>query len=338
MQGEQIMEMARELFEDDILGNRYSVHYKKELETNLKNFFSWCIKRSKRDLSLITGKDLVNYHKSLEQTKSKKDGQLLSASTINSRYHVVVRVFSLLYQAGIIKENPAQNLNLTIRSSNAWKRRALTVDEINDFLERFDVNTRQGLKDRTMFELMYSSGLRVCEVVNLMIGDIDFSRREMIVRGKFGTDRVVPVSVVAKDFLVLYLGERIENLEEPVFISYAGSHTGHKMKSGSISERFHDLLKEFGMDKKEISAHSIRHSTATHLLDNGASIRHVQELLGHKEIATTERYTHVQTEGAAKVFRKYHPREHDLFETVDEDYIRHLDSLIERFGCYRYNK
>lgn len=86
------------------------------------------------------------------------------------------------------------------------------------------------------------------------------------------------------------------------------------------------------MYKEELSAHSIRHSTATHLLDNGASIRHVQELLGHKGIETTERYTHVQTDGAAKIYRKYHPREHDLFETVDEEYRRHLDSLIERYN------
>ena len=103
------------------------------------------------------------------------------------------------------------------------------------------------------------------------------------------------------------------------------------MKPGSISDRFHDLLIKYDMYKKELSAHSIRHSTATHLLDNGANIRHVQELLGHKELSTTERYTHVQTEGVARIFRKYHPREHDLFETVDNEYIRHLNSFIERF-------
>lgn len=182
-----------------------------------------------------------------------------------------------------------------------------------------------------MFELMYSSGLRVCEITNLMIGDINFSQREIIVRGKFGTDRIVPISIVSRDFLSLYLGERIENINDPVLISYTGLHKGHKMKPGSISDRFHDLLIKYDMYKKELSAHSIRHSTATHLLDNGANIRHVQELLGHKELSTTERYTHVQTEGVARIFRKYHPREHDLFETVDNEYIRHLNSFIERF-------
>lgn len=334
MQGEHIMETARILVENEILGNKYSVHYKAELEKNVQDFFNWCIKRSKRDLRTITKKDLLNYHKKLEETKSKKDGEPLKANTINSRFHAVTLIFQLLYQTGLIEENPCQNLDLKIPDRQFFKRRPFTVDEINTFLEKIDVSTKRGLKDRTIFELMYSSGLRCCEIVNLKIGDIDFNQREMIVRGKFGKDRVVPVSVVAKDFLLLYLGERIEMIDEPVFISYAGSRFGKAMKTASISERFHDLLKEFGMDKKEITAHSIRHSTATHLLDNGASIRHVQELLGHKEIATTERYTHVQTEGVFKVFRKYHPREHDLFEAVDDDYIRHLNSLIEKFDKF----
>lgn len=326
------MELAKELIENELSGNRYSEHYKNSIRRNVKDFYSWCIKRSKTDLNSITRKDLVNYHKKLEQTKSKKNGELITASTINNRFYTVILIFRLLYQTGAIKDNPAQNLDLKIKESKMWKRRALTVEEINIFLEQFDVNTKQGLKDRTMFELMYSSGLRVCEVVNLKIGDIDLNRREMIVRGKFGTDRVVPISIVAKDFLYLFLGDRIENVDEPVFVAYTGSHTGHKMKSSSISERFHDLLVKYDMYKEELSAHSIRHSTATHLLDNGASIRHVQELLGHKGIETTERYTHVQTDGAAKIYRKYHPREHDLFETVDEEYRRHLDSLIERYN------
>ncbi len=331
MRNEEIMELARELVESEISGNRYSRAYKQDIEKNIQNFFSWCIERSIYNLIDIKKEDLVNYHKKLTQTKSKKNGELLSSSTVNKRFYTVTLIFRLLYQTGIIKDNPAQNLEVKSIQTRSWKRRPLSVEEINAFLERLDVETKQGLKDRTMFELMYSSGLRVCEIANLKIGDINFNQREMIVRGKFGTDRVVPVSVVAKDFLILFLGERIENLEEPVFISYTGSRIGHKMKADSISERFHDLLIRYGMYKKEISAHSIRHSTATHLLDNGASIRHVQELLGHKEIATTERYTHVQTDGVAKIFRKYHPREHDLFETVDDDYIKHLNSLIKRF-------
>ncbi len=331
MQNELMIDNARELVRNEILGNRYSKSYKKELEKNIETFISWCNKNLIKDFSKINRNDLQKYHRYIEQTKSKKTGELLSSSTVNNRYYAVFLLFRLLYQAGIIEENPAQYLDLNLKTNKIWKRRPLSIDEINYFLEHIDIRTKQGLKDRTIFELMYSSGLRVCEIVNLQIGDINFNQREMIVRGKFGTDRIVPISIVARDFLYLYLGNRIEELEEPVFISYSGINTGHKMKAESVSERFHDLLKRFDMYRTELSAHSIRHSTATHLLDNGASIRHVQELLGHKDIGTTERYTHVQTEGVAKMFRKFHPREHDLFESVDEEYIRHLDYFIKQY-------
>ena len=328
MTAQGLRELAKELVEEEITGNRFSEQYKNAIRKSLKDFLSWCVKRSAGDVREITKRDLVLYHKKLEQTKSKRNGELLSASTVNTRFYAVILAFNLLYQTGVIPENPVQGLDLKLPDNNFWKRRPLTVDEMNDFLEKIRTDTKQGLKDRTMFELMYSSGLRVCEVANLLIGDIDFDSREMIVRGKFGTDRVVPISIVAKDFLAVYLADRIDNLEEPVFIGCAGCHAGQKMKPPSISERFRDLLRRFDMDKKEISAHSIRHSTATHLLDNGASVRHVQELLGHKEITTTVRYTHVQTDGVARMYRKYHPREHDLFEAVDEAYIRHLENLV----------
>ena len=102
------------------------------------------------------------------------------------------------------------------------------------------------------------------------------------------------------------------------------------IRSTSISERFRILLRRYDMDKPEISTHSIRHSTATHLLEAGASVRHVQELLGHSSIESTVRYTHVMTDNLAKVYRRYHPREHELFEIADEDYQRRLQGMFSR--------
>jgi site-specific recombinase XerD len=129
---------------------------------------------------------------------------------------------------------------------------------------------------------------------------------------------------------VRYLGDKAEHREAWVFEGLRGPTKGGHLRGGTVSERFRELLKTVGMDKPELSTHSIRHSTATHLLENGASIRHVQELLGHRSIESTVRYTHVMTDGLAKVYRRHHPREHELFEAVDEEYRRRLATLARR--------
>jgi integrase/recombinase XerC len=111
-----------------------------------------------------------------------------------------------------------------------------------------------------------------------------------------------------------------------VFSGQQGSH----LVANYLGVRFQKHMQELGMKNTQVSTHSIRHSTATHLLENGASIRHVQELLGHASIESTARYTHVMADSLTKVFRKHHPREHELFEVVDEDYRRRLAVLTTR--------
>ena len=114
----------------------------------------------------------------------------------------------MLYHQGFIKENPVHGLDYKIKSGKKTDRLPLTQQQMYDFLEAIDISTLHGLRNRALFELIYSSGLRVSEAANLKIADIDFDRREAIVRGKFDRDRVVLLSHMAKDFLVLYLGER----------------------------------------------------------------------------------------------------------------------------------
>jgi site-specific recombinase XerD len=189
------------------------------------------------------------------------------------------------------------------------------------------VTTAVGLRDRALFELIYSSGLRVSEAAALKVSDIDFERRLMVVRGKFDRDRMVPVSEVARDFLQRFLHDKLERPDAWAFEGTRGATKGRHLRGSSISGRFRILLREFGMDRPEISTHSIRHSTATHLLENGASVRHVQELLGHRNIESTVRYTQVMTDALVMVYRRHHPREHELFEAVDEEYEKRLSTL-----------
>lgn len=212
------------------------------------------------------------------------------------------------------------------------RRRALTEGEMQKFLDELDTTTAQGLRDRALFELVYAAGLRVGEVAGLKVSDVDFERRIMRVRGKGDKDRLVPISEVAKDVLLLYLGERVSDREAWLFTGSRGPMTGSHVRPASVSERFRTLLRRFGMDDPELTAHSVRHSTATHLLDHGASVRQVQELLGHAEVETTARYTHVVTENLKRIYRRYHPREQGLYEEVDAEYRKRLQALAGKGG------
>jgi len=322
MTNDELNALALKLIEEDMTARRLTEGSRAAIRIALRDFFRWTKTRDSGDIRVLRKKDLVKYHAHLAAQKSKRTGGDLSPNTINSRFYIVQTLYSCLYRSGLISQNPAHGLDLKVNGGSYWKRRPLSREEITKFLETIDGSTETGLRDRALFELLYSSGLRVGEAACLKVKDIDFARRLMVVRGKFDRDRMVPFSEVAHDFLTHFLGSRIDNVEAWVFPGY----NGH-LAQNSISERFRELLRRFDMDKKEISTHSIRHSTATHLLENGASVRHVQELLGHTCIESTVRYTHVMTDNLAKVYRKHHPREHELFEVVDEAYRRRLETI-----------
>lgn len=330
MDQQELKAYVLKLINDEMDSSRYSKNYKAEINRHVRQFYKWTVKADLQDFTQLTKTELLSYAQWVTRQESKNAlGGKLSISTMNNMLYAVKYIYSMLYHQGFIKENPVHGLDYKIKNGKKTNRVPLTQQQMYDFLEAIDISTEYGLRNRALFELIYSSGLRVSEAANLKIADIDFDRREAIVRGKFDRDRVVPLSHMAKDFLVLYLGERITNVEQFVFIGLRAKGTKKPLRSMRISRIFREYLRKFGMDNCRISAHSIRHSTATHLLDNGASIRHVQELLGHKNIETTVRYTHVQTESLAKIYRKYHPREHELFEAVDETYIKRLESLLE---------
>ena len=335
MTSEAIKVLVLKISEEELKADRLTKASIKSALKSQNEFITWTGKKGYA-LESMGKAHLREYQAELCRRCSKKTGELLTAHTINDIFQKVLVLFSIMYREGVIDENPAHNLKLDLPERPRMKRRPLTLEEINSFLESIDTSTPQGLKDRTIFELIYSSGLRVNEAVSLRVKDIDFERREMIVRGKGDRDRVVPFSKVAKEFLLLFLGSRIEEPDSWVFSGSRGSRVGEHIRGDTISERFRILLRRFDMDKKEISTHSIRHSTATHMLENGASVRHVQELLGHKYIETTVRYTQIQSDGVFKVYRKYHPREHELFEAVDDDYLKRFDSVLaETYGTCR---
>ena len=331
-----VQALALSLIDRELEGNRTTRRYRKAIACNVRQFFSWMESRQVEDIRAVGKAELLAYYRHVcsqrTTTGTRTIGELVSRATINWRLLALKKVFASLYRARYLSDDPMHGLDLGVPPNRGFKRRPFTESELAEFLEQLDPVTPRGLRDRTLYELIYSSGLRVSEASRLTIGDVDLERREIIVHGKGNRDRMVPISEVARDFLRLYLGDRLNRLEEPVFRGTWAKNKGKAMGSEEISQRFHDLLVKFGMDGVGRSTHAVRHSTATHLLDHGASVRHIQELLGHKNIETTVRYTQVQTTGLQKVYRKYHPGEHELFEAVNDEYLMRLETLVAGKG------
>ncbi len=165
------------------------------------------------------------------------------------------------------------------------------------------------LRNRAMLELMYASGLRVSELTGLKLADVDFERGIIRVWGKGSKERIVPAAARTLNLLNRYItSARRELVEKSPLIPYLFvSRTGKKLNRERIWAIIKEAALNAGIDK-EIHPHTLRHSFATHLLENGADLRVIQEMLGHADIATTEIYTHVSKERVLNVHRKFHPR------------------------------
>ena len=169
----------------------------------------------------------------------------------------------------------------------------LTTDEIDRIIAAIDTSTTKGLRDSAMLETLYSCGLRVSELTSLRLSDLFFGEGYLRVIGKGDKQRLVPISTMARDRIQLYLERRrpLRAGEETVFLN----NRGRKLTRVMVFTVIRQAAARAGIDKR-ISPHSFRHSFATHLLEGGASIRQVQEMLGHESILTTEIYTHLDSE------------------------------------------
>ncbi|NLE38028.1 MAG: tyrosine recombinase XerC [Pirellulaceae bacterium] len=228
-------------------------------------------------------------------------------TTIARRLASMRSFFRFGQREGWTKANPAKPLR-SPRKSRPLPH-FLTTDEIGRLLQAPDATTPMGLRDRAILETSYSAGLRVSEVVGLCDGDLDFAGMLIRVRGKGKRERLAPIGTYAARALRHWLKVRRLHSREaagagaPVFVN----RFGRRLTTRSVGRMLEKYLREASLDRRT-SPHSLRHSFATHLLDRGADIRSVQELLGHKSLVTTQIYTHVSTAGLRKVYEKAHPR------------------------------
>lgn len=242
----------------------------------------------------------------------------LGKSTQN--YHLIaLRSFLKFCAKRDIAALPADKIELA-----RTKRKQVTflgLDEVARLFEQPDVTTQNGLRDRAILELLFSSGLRVSELVGLNRDDINLKRREFMVRGKGQKDRPVFISIDAAAWLEQYLDKRTDN-SKPMFIRYSGqkkvdlSGNFHRLTARSVQRMVSRYALLAGITK-HVSPHTLRHSFATDLLMNGSDLRSVQALLGHSNVATTQIYTHVTDPHLKSVHERFHSK-HTEPEAIEE--------------------
>lgn len=214
--------------------------------------------------------------------------------------------FRFLSLEGYLTHNPADNLD-----SPKIQRRlpeVLTVQEVELLLEQPSPVTLTGIRDRAMLELMYATGLRVSELLGLDVDDINLSAGYVRCMGKGRKERIVPLNQTSCYWLERYLTHSRPHLingaiNRTLFVN----HNGGRMTRQGFWKILNKHVKEAGIEK-EVSPHTLRHSFATHLLENGADLRAVQEMLGHADIGTTQVYTHLTKTRLREVYQKCHPR------------------------------
>jgi integrase/recombinase XerC len=231
-------------------------------------------------------------------------------SSIARKLAALRTFFQFLVREGVLELNPAKLVSTPRKEKKLPIH--LSVEEAVRFIETPDVQTDLGKRDRAMLELMYATGVRVAELVTMNLADIDFRNQLIRVTGKRRKQRIVPFGEPAADAIRNYFGARDKLLfnapvskrdEEALFLNYQGTRITTR-SVGRMVDKYIGICA--GMHN--ISPHALRHSFATHLLDGGADLRDIQELLGHARLSTTQIYTHVSMEKLIEVYDKAHPK------------------------------
>jgi integrase/recombinase XerC len=272
--------------------------YREDL-AHLVNYLSENYGGASPEPAAISTADLRGYVSGMHEAGYAK-------TTVSRRLASLRSFFRFGQREGWVSTNPAKPLR------NPRKPRSLphflSTDEIGRLLEAPPAKDRQGLRDRAILETLYSAGLRVSELVSLNDDDVDYAGCVLHVRGKGKRERLAPIGSFAMKALKLYPAVRhasptAKGQTRPLFVN----RFGRSLTTRSVGRMLEKYLRTTGLDSRT-TPHTLRHSFATHLLDRGADIRSVQELLGHKSLVTTQIYTHVSTAGLRAAYERAHPR------------------------------
>lgn len=285
-----VLKLERNLSENTIISYR----------NDLSSLLTYLGDHNVSDMSQITSAHLTSFFKALNKIG-------LSSTTAARYFSSLKNFFLYLYKMNYIQENPVERLSAPKLAKNLPV--VLTVSEMGSILSLPDINSKLGLRDKALLEVMYACGTRVSEIINLKILNLYLDDEVIRVFGKGSKERLIPIGSSAIHWVTEYLLKGRPFLEKKLksenilFLNNRGTKLS-RMGVWKIIDRY---AKEAGI-KKEIHPHTFRHSFATHLLEGGADLRAVQEMLGHSDISTTQIYTHIDRDYIKQVHRDFHPR------------------------------
>lgn len=269
---------------------------------DISRFFMFINDELKMDVSQIESiskEHLLKYFKQINIEGLSKRTQARYIASLKSYFRFLIR-------EAVIKKDPTDIIDTPKKDKKLPDY--LSIDEIERLLQSIDVTTTLGYRDRTMLEITYGAGLRVSELLSLKTEDINLELGFIRCYGKGNKERIIPIGEIALDFLNIYLANIRPKIQKNIKTKELFLNSRGKSMS---RQGFFKILLNYGNKagiKKHLSPHTLRHSFATHLLENGADLRSVQEMLGHSDISTTEIYTHLSMKQIKKVYDKTHPR------------------------------
>ena len=265
----------------------------KAYEADISSFFQWL------DNEDLKYKNLKEDH--INQYISFLFHRKMRSSSVNRKISSIKSFYIFLVKRNFVKNSPLNDL--VTPKQEKYLPESMSEAEVDKLLNSPDVSNKIENRDKAMIEMLYATGMRISELVNLKMTDVDMKRCVVKVFGKGSKERLVPFGETALDSLRSYLNEREQSSSKEIFLS----NRGKKMTRVAFWQRVKVYLIRENL-KNSISPHTLRHAFATHLLNRGADLRSVQLLLGHSDLSTTQIYTHIAKQRLSDVLKKHHPR------------------------------
>jgi len=263
----------------------------------------------RNDITSLTDWSIKSVDKSLKKLKRSHIEKYISylfacglkSSSINRKISTIKSFYTFLLKKKLISVSPV--VDMTTVKQEKYLPTSMSELEVECLIKSPNLDSSIGRRDRAMIEMLYATGMRVSELVNLKITDLDTNRLVIKVMGKGSKERLIPYGEVASDYLSMYLKERSNTTAKEIFLSNRGT----RITRGAFWSRIKYYLTKENL-KQSISPHTLRHAFATHLLNRGADLRSVQILLGHSDLSTTQIYTHIAKQRLGEILKKHHPR------------------------------